>query len=159
MIEFKRIESLNFIKNMNNIQEKLKSAAGLAVAIEMRMRVLSQLSELIRKELKSKKYWNCKLYLIDEAIIKVFHNQLMPKEINKLKRFKKLRNALMHAQFVELMSSFDIQPTSRHISDSRRNILDAPDIKESVLSIDCNGGFEKFVRQAHEVISILDKLF
>ncbi len=164
------------LTNLNNIQLKLEAASGAAVAVEMRMRLIGQLCEQVRDKLKelvntykasnkpkqppSNKYWDCELSFLDQAIDEIFHDKLEPNERQKIEDFRPLRNKLLHADFVTLMKRMGIDPTGRQIlsTDGKRNILDSADIKEAVLSIDRNQGFEKFQVRAKEVRSILDRL-
>lgn len=164
------------LTNLNNIQLKLEAASGGAVAVEMRMRLIGQLCEKVKNKIKeiintyksnnmpkkppSNKYWDCELSFLDRAIEEIFHDKLAPDERQKIEDFRPLRNKLLHADFVTLMKRMDINPTGRQILsiDGKRNILDCDDIKEAVLSIDRNQGFEKFQLQAKEVCSILDRL-
>lgn len=157
------------VSSLDNIQLKLESAAGKAVAVETRMRLIGQWSELVRNELKelvrknrlkeSSNYWDCRLYLLVQAISNVFCDMLKPEDLQKLEKFRKIRNNLVHAEFPSLMKELGITPTGREISKSgERNILNIEEVDEAILSIDRNGGFEKIVRQANEVISILARL-
>jgi len=164
------------LTNLNNIQLKLEAASGAAVAVEMRMRLIGQLSEPVRDKLKelvnvykasnklkktpSNKYWDCELSFLDQAIDEIFHDKLEPGERQKIEDFRPLRNKLLHADFVNLMKRMGIDPTGRQILSTagNRNILDSADIKEAILSIDRNQGFEKFQTRAKGVSSILEKL-
>ena len=164
--------SSNYItKNIDNIQLKLNDAAGISVAIELRMRLIGQLSEAVRSKLKelatgnkrsrmSSDYWDCKLFLLDEAILAVFHDTLDDNEREKIKKFRALRNELLHANFVDLMELLAIEPQGREIisANENRNMLHTPDIKEALMSIDRLQGFEIFNRIAHEIVTILDRL-
>ena len=58
------------------------------------------------------------------------------------------------------MKLMNISPTGRQILPKKgtRNLVDDGDIKEAILSIERNQGFEKYTKQAEEVKSILKKL-
>lgn len=76
------------LKNLNDIQFKLDAALGAAVAVEMRMRLISRLCEQVRDKLKelvntykasnkpkkplSNKYWDCELFFLTERLMKYF---------------------------------------------------------------------------------------
>lgn len=168
------------LSNIDSHQFRLDPAAGTAVAVELRMRLICELYEPMRDKLKElvtkdhsertkknpkakrdyDKYWECKLSYIDQGIDEVFHDKLEPIERQKIENFRPLRNKLLHADFVNLMIEMGIPPTSRLIlsPDGKRQLLKSPEIKESVLSMGRNQGFERFRLQAVEVVSILDKL-
>lgn len=167
------------ISNINNIQVALDTAAGAALMVELRMRLLGEHSQPVRDKLidlvavikknKPKKkhisdnYWNCDLSLLDDAIVEVFKNQLDNVELLKLDGFRKLRNKLLHADFVGLMEELGIPQTGRQILDpmnDKRNLLTSANIKESVLSVSSprTKGLQTVEREAKEAILILDKL-
>ena len=166
------------LSNLNDIQFELDTAAGAALAVEIRMRLIGQLSPQIQEKLKdlvkahvltfkkppknlpSDKYWDCNLSFLDQAIDEIFQNELKPFEREQIKKFRTLRNKLLHADFINLMIKMKISPTGRQIisTGGDRNILDNTDIKESILSIKRNQGFSKFRIQAKGVISILDQI-
>jgi hypothetical protein len=170
----------SILSNINNIQCKLDSATGATVAVELRMRLIGELSEQVRKKLKgvvtiefeerkkensqakrkSDNYWNCDLSFLDQAIDQVFQDKLEPSERQKIEKFRPLRNKLLHGDFVSLMKLMDIEPTGRQILSSigNRNILDNANIKEALLSIDRNQGLKQVEIHANEVKSILEKL-
>lgn len=159
---------------LNNIQLKLDSCAGAAVAIEIRMRLIGEfhdpvknkLKEIVKKYQKDKKlkdtppyeYWNCKLCFLDDAIDQIFTDKLTEIESKILNSFRRLRNEFMHANFVKLMRLMGIEATGRQVLANRRNTLNQPEIEEAIKSIERNQGFEKFRERANEVICILDKL-
>ena len=84
------------VTHLNNIQAKLDEAAGGAVAVEMRMRLIGELDWQVRAKLtelvttehqkrmkknmkaekESDKYWKCKLYFLDNAIDAVLGENL-----------------------------------------------------------------------------------
>lgn len=84
--------------------------------VELRMRLTGELSHPVRQKLIdlvdifkknnpkkkhiSDNYWNCDLSYLDDAIVEVFKNQLDIIELQKLDGFRKLRNKLLHADFV-----------------------------------------------------------
>ncbi len=91
------------LTNLNNIQLKLEAASGVAVAVEMRMRLIGQLCEPVRDKLKelvnaykasnklkktpSNNYWDCELSFLDQAIDEIFHDKLEPNEQQKIAGF------------------------------------------------------------------------
>lgn len=167
------------ISNINNIQVVLNSAAGAALMVELRMRLIGELSQSVRDKLivlvdifkknhpKKKNvldtYWNCDLSYLDDAIVEVFKYQLDNVQLKKLDGFRKLRNKLLHADFVGLMEELGIPPTGRQILDpmnDKRNLLTSANIKESILSVSSSRtrGLQTVEREAKEVTLILDKL-
>ena len=167
------------ISNINNVQVALNSAAGAALMVELRMRLIGELSQPVRDKLLdlvdtfkksnpkkkhvSDNYWNCDLAYLDDAIVEVFKNQLDNIQLQKLDGFRKLRNKLLHADFVGLMEELGIPPTGRQILDpinDKRNLLTSANIKESVLSVSSSRtrGLQTVEREAKEVTLILDKL-
>lgn len=158
----KEIEA--FLKNLGYVQEKLKDAAGASVNVEMRMRLIGQFSEEVRRELKMQSnkvnYWNCKPEILEEAIYNVFGGRLTDTERKQIEQFRPLRNKLLHCDFVNLVRLLKIAPTGREIrfESSSRIELEQGDIKEAILSIDRNGGFETMRSKANAVIEILDKI-
>lgn len=159
------------LNNVNSIQLSLDEAAGKAVMVETRMRLIGELSPSVQKTLKtlvteskrkekSSDYWDCDLSFLDDALDIVFHAQLDEIERQKVAEFRNKRNALIHGDFVSLMELMGIVPTGRQITDGKRNLLKNRDIKEAILSIAStrNQGFQKFRSQASEIINILDRL-
>lgn len=163
------------ISNINNIQIALSSAAGAALMVELRMRLIGEHSQTVRDKLidivaattkkknTSNNYWNCDLSYLDDAIVEVFKDQLDSVELQKLDGFRKLRNKLLHADFVGLMQELGISPTGRQILDpmnDKRNLLTSANIKESVLSVSSSRtrGLPTVEREAKEVVVILDRL-
>ncbi len=159
--------------NIKNLQSHIDSSSGAAVAVELRMRLIGELCEKVRDELKkivkeepkgkykkSDKYWDCKLEFLDQAIDHVFYKKLNSTQQKTLLKFRPLRNKLLHANFIKLMILLDIAPTGRHIlsGNGKRNILNQPDVKEAILSIERNGGFKNFLNLANKVIGILEEL-
>ena len=144
------------IGTIQNIEDKLNQAAGVAVAVELRMRLIGELSEPVRSKLQelmranriktNQEYWQCNLKYLEQAIFFVFSNNLNPKDLEVLESFRKLRNKLLHADFVGLMLELKMHPAGREA-----------DIREAIMSID-KQGLGDFEAQAKEVVSILDKL-
>lgn len=160
---------------MKNIEPSVQAASGLAVAVEMRMRLIGQFSDLVRKKLvtlvkhgkvqipkgrKSSSYLKCDLQFLDKALADVFSKELSSSEHADLLEFRDLRNDLLHAKFVDLMKGLDIKPTGREIivPSRDRNILASNDIEEAFKSIETNQGFQKFCEKAKNVIRILDDI-
>lgn len=167
------------ISNINNISVALNSAAGAALMVELRMRLIGELSQTVRDKLIdlvanvknnnpkkkniSDNYWNCDLSFLDDAIVEAFKNQLEDVELQRIDGFRKLRNKLLHADFVGLMEELGISPTGRQILDpinDKRNLLTSANIKEAILSVSSSRtrGLQTVERAANEVILILDKL-
>ncbi len=173
-------EISTILKNIKQVQWKFDLASGAAVAVEVRMRLIGQLCEPVRDQLKkcvvyelierkkknpnakckSYKHWNCELSFLEKAIDQVFYKELDLGERLKIEKFRPLRNKLLHGDFVSLMILMGIDPTGRQILSNvgNRNILDKGDVIEAVLSIDGNQGFEELEILAREVKDILDKL-
>lgn len=156
------------LQNLNNIPQ-LNEATGATVAVEVRMRLIGELDERVRDKLKeivanakrkgkSDKYWDCDLSFLDDTIDVIFHDKLELIERQKIEKFRDLRNALLHGNFVDLMNLMNIPPTGRQISSGERNILESKEIKEAIVSINRNQGCQKILTHAKEVISILDKI-
>lgn len=170
----------SILPKIDNISLKLCEAAGLTVEAELKMRLIGELSEEIRnvideiiknkieerkrkdsgyKYTKGRKYWNCDLEILDEAILQVFADKLTMQEKKQLEAFRQKRNKFLHANFVGLMKLIGIEPIGRYISSNGdRNILDTENIIDSIVSIDNNGGFEAFRCAAGGVNLILNKL-
>lgn len=163
-------------QHLQNIQLKLEKAAGLAVTTELRMRLIGQLSDPLKKKLKdlyidnkkeakpkkiiSDQYWDCDLWFLELGIIETFKNKLTGQEILDIKRFRDFRNKLLHGDFVELMNELGVSPVGRQIfpKTGNKNILQPHDIKEAIISIDKTTGLSEFNEKAHDVIKILDKM-
>jgi hypothetical protein len=162
---------------MNSIDVKLQEASGPTVAVELRMRLIGQFSQSVRdrvkeliKEWKTKnpkskrkppdKYWECDLCFLDKAIADVFQDSISSTECEALLEFRDLRNSLLHADFIALMTSLKIVPTGRQLLsiNGNRNILPPEDIEEAIKSVDRNQGLKRVQQKACEVITILDKL-
>lgn len=158
---------------IKNIELKLQEASGLTVAIELRMRLIGQFSQLVQdkvKELvkkwntknpkakKSDKYWNCDLSFLDQSIIDIFQNVFSPIEHKNFLEFRNLRNSLLHADFVALMTALKISPTGRQILSANNNILSSEDIEEAIKSVDRNQGLTMICIRANEIIVILDNI-
>lgn len=162
---------------MKNIEIKLQEACGLTVAVELRMRLIGQFSQSVRDRVKeliqewkaknpkskkkpSDKYWDCDLCFLDQAIADIFQSSISPKECEVLLEFRDLRNSLLHADFIALMTSLKIPPTGRQLlsPNGDRNILSSGDIEEAIKSVDRNRGLSTIQQKAREVITILDNL-
>lgn len=167
------------ISNINNVQIQLATAAGAVLMVELRMRLIGEHSQAVRGKLAelvndyikknpkrkrpSDKYWDCKLSFLDDAIAEIFKNQLDLNELQKMDRFRDLRNALMHADFVSLLKELGLAPEGRQIMNpytGNRNILTNAEIKESVLSVssDRTRGLQIVETEAKTMTSILDRL-
>ena len=136
---------------------------GFIISEQVRNKLKERENDDAQKGLKrrgSYQYKDCDLVLLDEAIIDVFPNILTAEECEKLKQFRQVRNKLMHADFINLMVLLEIVPVGRQINPRSgiRNILEAGDIKEAVISIDRSQGFAKARMLAEEAISILEKI-
>lgn len=157
------------LSNINSIQHSLDEASGKAVMVETRMRLIGELSQTVQNTLKnlvtqskrkgkSSDYWDCDLSFLDDALGIVFQTQLEVIERQKIVEFRNKRNALLHGDFVSLMKLIGISPTGRKITNGKRNMLESKNIKEAILSIDKNQGFQKLRTQASEIITLLDKI-
>lgn len=162
---------------MNNIDVKLQEACGPTVAVELRMRLIGQFSQPVRDRVKeliqewkaknpkskrkhSDKYWECDLCFLDQAIADIFQSSISQREHEILLEFRALRNSLLHADFIALMTSLNILPTGRQLLslNGDRNLLLSKNIEEAIKSIDRNQGLSTVRQKAREVISILDNL-
>ncbi len=162
---------------MKNIEVQLQEACGPTVAVEMRMRLIGQFSQSIRDRVKqlvkdwkvknpqsknkpSNKYWKCDLCFLDQAIVDIFRDRLDPLECRTLLEFRDLRNSLLHADFVALMSALKILPTGRQILSVKgdRNILTSANIEEAIKIVERNQGLSKIRNKANETITVLDKI-
>ena len=87
-------------------------------------------------------------------------NFLFPKERELFLEFRYLRNSLLHADFIALMRSLQIEPTGRLLLsvNGDRNILTSENIEEAIKSVERNQGFSKMHQKANEMITILDNL-
>lgn len=179
--EYNKIETTQINPILNSlyaIQSQLNKAAGTAVAIEMRMRLIGQFSSRVRDllkdlvsihntehpdyEEKTDKYWKCDLCFLDQAIEKSFRTQLNEQEQKALLKFRNLRNGLLHANFIKVMECLDISTKSRKALSSNTNndkdLIERKDIEEAVKAINTHQGFQQFLARANVVISILDRL-
>lgn len=159
------------IRSIRNNYVGLGEVAGPVILVEFYMRLLAQLSKPLQKKIKElqqekasrniKEYWECNLEFIDRAIDHVFGEELGSDDRKKLKRFRKLRNKMVHADFVGLMSELNIRPTDREIIKSgERNIVHQSDMMEAIKRIENNNGFSKFRLATDEIIEIFNtKLF
>ncbi len=154
------------LEQLEHLAIKEGEALGSLIAVELRMRLICQLSENVRIKLKGhvkkdrdQEYWNCKLCHIEAAILEAFGQNLSENEIQELKFYRQLRNELAHANFVELMKLLNIQETGREILPSgKRTNLDVSDIQGAIVSVDSSPAFGRVRSQAGEVSAILDKL-
>lgn len=179
-LQLSREEIIFIPKNIDNILEKLNQTAGIMVACELQMRLIGQLSEPVRLELKKReeedkknsvknecknlrsyKYIDCDLRLLEDAISNVFCNKLTDGENTSFNKFRPMRNKFIHADFINLMKRIDVIPVGREIEarTGTRKLVKNDDIKEAINSMDRNGGFEFTKSRALEVYSILKKLF
>ncbi|MDR3647028.1 MAG: hypothetical protein P4L22_05815 [Candidatus Babeliales bacterium] len=161
------------VNHIGNIQLSFNEAAGLAIGVELKIRLMAELYQPLQKELKNvikqdeakkgykiknKNYWNCDLEYLESAIILIFNNKLDQQEIAKFEAFRQLRNKFLHADFVSFMKLLGVTPQGKKlIQDGYKDILKKSDIKEAVLSLD-NKLCRKFQIMGNEVIEILDKL-
>lgn len=156
-----RTGEINAVLNATeNIQLKMDEAGGATLAVELRIRLLAQLSQPIQATLKNKnKYWKCDLQYLIEAIISVCKNKLEIGEAEKLNKFLVLRHKLVHGNFVSFTKLQGIEPKGRQIifSSTRKTLLES-DIRESICSVDWNHAFSEFRKLASEVKSIVDRL-
>lgn len=147
------------LNSIENIQFKMDEAAGTALSVELRMRLLTELSQPVQIALKNKEYYKCELGHLEKAILLVFQDKLELGEKEKLTKFLNLRNKLMHGEFVSFAKLQGIVPKGQQIiSSNTKNTLSMSNIKESILSVDWNQAFPEFRKLANEVKAIIDKL-
>ncbi len=145
--------------HLDSLQLKMDKAAGAALSVELRMRLLAELSQPMRSELKKNKYWNTELKFLVRAINVAFNDELELADKQKIDNFVKSRNNLLHGDFVGFAKSQDTSLTGRQIlSSSKRNILVAQNIKESIVSVDWNQVFPKFRKLAKDAEYVINKL-
>ncbi|MBS0654731.1 MAG: hypothetical protein JSR46_03055, partial [Verrucomicrobia bacterium] len=149
------------LRSVENVEASFDAVAGATMAVEVRMRLIGELSALVRRELAtivarenaklragkkratlSDKYWDCKLEYLEEAIDQAYGSMLDQQEQQKFLEFRKLRNKLFHGNFVELMKLLNTRPTGREQlgGQSARVVLRDDEIREAVLSIERNNG-------------------
>jgi hypothetical protein len=156
------------LKILQNNRLKVSESSGIAVDVEIRMRILLELDSDLREELerqinakkiKNKNYWDCNLVFIESAIIKKYENKLKLAEIEILEKFRISRNKFLHGDFVDFMKEMCIEPTGRQIySNGRRNILENCEIIEAIKSGERNQVFSKFNDLASKAFEIINEL-
>jgi hypothetical protein len=157
------------IQQLANVSVKLGETAGPAFGVEIRMRLIGELSAEVRTKISEiiinnkyndkPEYWSCRLVIIAEAIQDVFSDKLTDAEKAQLIAATTKRNKLLHVDFVDLMERMGYKLKGRQIlSDGSKNNLQAHEIEEAIISINKNGMLDIFARDARETNDILDKL-
>ena len=105
-------------------------------------------------------YWKCNLFFLEKSIIRVFSNKLTAVELNKLEKFRDIRNFLFHGNLVSLMELLGIPPKGRQITQGKRNDLAKGAIKEPVIGIAVGQHqvLKKVRSRADDVASIFNRL-
>lgn len=147
-----RNEHLATQQQIDHVGLKVEEAGGLGNKAELKIR--SIVSSLRLSDVKH----GSRLRFQIDVMCKALKDKLSVDEINKLKSWCDLRNAMTHADYVQLMPLLGINPTGRNISKAGRNMLSKSEITEGLFSMDRNGGFEEYKRRTNEVIEILDAL-
>lgn len=170
-----RVEEVNsLLQSIANLERKVSDAAGAAILVELRMRLIAELCKPVRvkleelikekekqsgKKIRDDKYWNCNLSFLEKAIQAVFSDNPDSIQLTGLKKTRDLRNALLHANFVEMMKLLRIPPEGRQIDSwGSKNKLEEAEIREAIISIDRSQGLGEFEKLAKEVAAILDRL-
>lgn len=144
-------------QNMDNLALQLGVAAGDAVIVEMQMRLICQLSELVRHKLVNADYLNCDLGDIVKAIEQIFKEKLAAEPDPKiLLEFIKLRNNLVHIDFVGFMKVLKKPLMSRDINNKKP--LEACNIQEAIVGIEKCQGLREFSVIAKQVQCIMEKI-
>ncbi len=169
------------LRSVENVEASFDAVAGATMAFEQRMRLISELCALVRRELVvivarenaklvakkrranlSDKFWDCKLEHLEEALDQVYGPKLDQQERQKLLEFRTLRNKLFHANFVKLMKLLNIRPSGRERKQVGGQLvrveLRDDEIREAILSIERNNGFGKMRELAQDVKDILRKI-
>jgi hypothetical protein len=174
-------------EKLGNIKLKLSEATGPAVGVELRMRITGELSDEVRKKIieirdkeeisteeiectkckhiikrnkkkSSAKYLDCNLEYLEQAILEVFKNRLTQSQVESLETARKIRNKLLHGDFVKLMNQLNIEPLGREIMKDGYKALKATEMSEAIISVDKNGGLERCRSYSNEASEILDNI-
>lgn len=146
---------------LHNIQSKIDAAAGAATTLELRLRIIAQLNDNVRKELKiktNKPFHRADLEHLISSVLKVFQDNLDPVEREKITNCRPPRNKTSHASFAELMIALNGEALGREIDSHtlKRKPLEEDDIIEGAICIERNGGLDEFSKRAREAVLILE---
>lgn len=149
------------VSTLHDIQLKIDAAAGAATALELRLRIIAQLSDNVRVELRkktSKPFYKAHLEDIISAVLKVFEDNLDSIEREKITNCRLPRNKTSHASFAGLMISLNGEALGREIDPHtlKRKPIEEDEIIEGAICIGRNGGLEEFSKRAREAIFILE---
>lgn len=150
------------ISTLHNIQCKIDSAAGAATALELRLRIISQLEPKVQDELKKKTkkpFYKAELEHLISAVLEVFKGQLDLIEHDAIINCRPPRNKLIHASLVELMIKLSGEALGREIDPrtGKGKPLTEDDLVEGAKCIERGRGLDIFSQRAREAVSILER--
>jgi len=164
---------------LGNAELKLNEAAGPALGVEVRMRLIGEMSKEVRDKVKelvlqdykeykkgnpkakkeSSDFGKCDLFFLNTAICEVFKDQLSALELEELKKSTPYRNKTLHGDFVGLLEKMGMILHGREVLSiaGERNALKSSEIKESLVSI-ANGSptFSQACIRLRQITSILN---
>lgn len=142
---------------LGNAELKLNEAAGPALGVEVRMRLIGEMSKEVRDRLKelvlqdykerkkenpkakkeSSDFEKCDLFFLNAAIREVFKDQLNAVDLEELRKCTPYRNKTLHGDFVGLLEKMGMILLGRQLISiaGERNALKSSEIKESLVSI------------------------
>jgi len=143
------------LEDIHSLQIKFGEVAGAAFAVELKMRLIAQLSKPVQSKLKELKlkqeYWECDLQHLDSIIETLFFHVLTAEERRALKAFRIPRDKLIHSDFAAVM---DVLIDS----DSGRNALNKGNMLEALGNLQKSQALEKLHCQANLASTVLDKI-
>lgn len=152
----------SLITILHNIQLKIDSAAGAATALELRLRIIAQIEEKVRDELKKntkEPFHQAALKHLISAVLEVFQDKLDATEQSIIKQCRPPRNKTAHGSFAELMIELAGEASGRQLDN--RTLKPLPlaedDIIEGAICIERNGGLGDFSKLANRAASILEE--
>ncbi len=169
------------IHQLNNLQSPIEMICGGLQTVELKLRLLAESNQCFREGVyklinhrgfdKSKnrsEYWNCPVGCLTDAIEPVFSNVITSEEKDEIKKFKGLRDKMLHGDLIGFYKELDVSLGGQYIlSSSRRNQLhwDDPEVaikekflKQAIMRLQWNGSVNKFRGLHSRLDKLLDKL-
>ena len=145
------------INALNNLQSKIDEASGAATALEMRLRLVTQLVPEVQAKIKGS-YLKADLYDLIPAIIEIFQPELTQEDCQKIESCRPPRNKLTHADMAAFMMLLNGEAPSRllNIRTGKGHPIAKDNLLEGALSVERSGALEKFTQKAREAVAIVD---
>ncbi len=169
------------VNQIKNLRSPIEMICGGLQIIELKLRLLAESNkcfrdkvyELIKKNKRLKKqkqdeYWCCPVNCLINSIEPVFGHVLNAEEKEEIKKFKGLRDKMLHGDLIGFYKNLDVSLGGQQIlSGSRRNQLHWDDqavaikekfLQQAIMRLQWNGSVNKFRGLYSRLDNLLNKL-